>query len=261
MSTTFADTNNPGDQSPSTDELIEHQLDQLMPKPLSAVKRWILGASLVVLALLVGIGWTMGYIVPNPFAGGGWSSGSAILVSEDRSEARVGILIPNFSNRAVTLTGLELDAPGLELINATARLDVEPDDSQCQDQGDGSTVCMVPVASATPFAHLFLPRDPLPVSIPAGRTAEVLLVFELEDCEAEVSSDWGGINADFSFGDAAFPPFSATHTLDDRLLKAGATRSLRFVNGPDGAVDSESTNVTSAQELLSTLCEVLNSPN
>lgn len=186
------------------DRELEDRLDELIPPPAGAIKTLALSATLVGAAIAVTILTIGGYLYPRPTFGSSFSSGSYLEVDRARDAVSATVMMPNNGHRAVRITDIRFHGPGADLIDVGVLLD-PPHETQTSDSGKGS-------AAATPL----LPRGqvsmPLPVIVPAGRTAMIVVWFRPTDC-VDQAGPWGTVDATVDFGDGAFPPFSSAVSL------------------------------------------------
>lgn len=275
MSTTIS----PPHPDSSPNDAVEAQLDELMPKPASRLTRWLIGMSLVIATLGFGVLVLLGMIVPSPTSDGSWSSGKVLDMAEDGSMATVRVGIPNWSQRDVRLTDITLPHDDVVLLDVVGRFDPPPE-WDCSTTG-WSADCVGTSASSGDNGPPSM--SPLPMDLPSDGWLDLHITFAPADCsEPDALGDptglpesidiadwknvqvrinvidvddlddirtWGEVEARFDFGDGAFPPFSSTALLDDRLSDGqfppfGSTESFIELIG-----DAEG-------NLLQTMCEL-----
>lgn len=219
------------------DRDLEERLDELIPPPGGALRTLVLSAPVVGVAIAVAILTIGGYLYPRPTFGSSFSSGSYLEVDQDRDAVSATVVIPNFRNRAVRITDIRFHGPGADLVDVGAFLE-PPDETQTSDSGDEASI-----ADASAGTEL-LPRGvtamPLPVTVPAGRSAMIVVWFRPTVC-IDQPGPWGTVDATVDFGDGAFPPFSNTVSLaedpvafvdpDATSDDGGATVMLRNIDG------------------------------
>jgi hypothetical protein len=185
---------------------LQRQLDQLIPPPLSTLRKFAIGSSLLLLA----VGVTMlnygGYVVPRPFDSASFSSGSSLVVDRELGLVAARVMIPNFSQRTVRVTAVEWDAPGAELVRAELVIDA---DGLGADDTDGSAESV-----ATPWPNQSEASLALPASIDPGERAFLVLWFRPLEC-TDSAAPWGVAEPTFDFGEGAFPPISRTIRIEE----------------------------------------------
>jgi len=231
-------------------------LDQLLPRPLSPLRRWVIGAGLFSIVLVGGILWLAGYVIPRPFATASFGSSRHIIIDPDGQFATASVSFGNFSNRTVRLTAVDLEATGLRLVASRASV-VPPgiyEPKNCNQLSDSTTVCEAEASGSQPIQ--MDDADTLPVAISPEYRVELFLRFELSDPTQEcpkVQELWGSIAATFDFGDGSFPPLVRTLALEERLSDdfssvsistAGAElRNDDFHVGPQRVMDALCTSL------------------
>lgn len=203
MSATLAST--------AEEQDLEQQLDQLIPRPLGHGKRFLWGAAVVTLALIVSVLNATGRIYPRPTHGGLSSSGYPLEVDQSEQWVTAKVIMPNYGARSVRITEIGLDAPGATLVGSGVIVD--PVDENVVRSGFDEGV-----VEETGPADMFSPESAsiLPVTIEPGETAIVVLRFRPDDCANVVDpvGAWGIAEVKVDFGDGAFPPFSNTVRVD-----------------------------------------------
>jgi hypothetical protein len=188
------------------DREVQRQLDQLMPPPLSAQRKLVVGTALLLLA----IGFTVlnygGYLIPRPFDSASFSSGTDLVVDHDLGLVAARVMIPNFSRRTVRVTAIDLDAPGAELVRAEVVIETDVSEVENADGSTESAATLWPSPLETPLE--------LPASIGPGQRAFLVLWFRPTRC-TDGAAPWGFAEPTFDFGEGAFPPISRTIRIDE----------------------------------------------
>lgn len=220
---------------------LDQRLDQLIPASQPSFRRLlvsvaIIGAAAALTALNVG-----GWFYPRPTALGSYSSGGPLWTDPDRDLVAGQVLLPNWSRRDLRVTDIGFDAPGARLVAVDIYLP-PPDDSDgidgvATDSGDG----------AWPWRRSIDERVTLPVTVPAGRDAWLIVWFEPETCE-DARGTWGVVEATLDFGQGAFPPISRTLALTDDPLFDTFDDTATVIAGDD---------VVSAEGPLAAACEAI----
>ncbi len=205
--------------SPPSDpnERIDALVDQLVPRPGPPWRRFAAGLCLTALVVAGGLSWRQGLITPNPTSGISYSGGRQPTYVADRNAIAVSVYVPNHSNRSVRLTALALrDARGARLVDVGARLQHQPDPSEenCTTTG-GVTTCTAAAVAASPDEFGPWPSDvqPLPITVPAGRSVDLYLLLDPTSCQGPDLDElpWGEIDATFDFGDGGLSRLVAHH--------------------------------------------------
>lgn len=215
---------------------LEDRLDELIPRPAGPFKTFAVSVTAVGVAIAITVLTIGGYLYPRPTFGSSFGSGSNLEVDQARDAVSATVMFPNFSNRAVRITGISFDGPGAELVDVGVSLD-PPYDTQSQ----GEPV----IEEQTTQASVPLPRNgrgvaPLPVMVPPDRTATIVVWFRPTEC-VDPPGPWGTVDATIDFGVGAFPPFSNTISLsqapivsvdpDATSVNGGDVMMLRNVDG------------------------------
>jgi hypothetical protein len=227
-------------ESRPEDRDLDERLDELIPLSAGPIKTLVASAAVVGAAIASTVLIMGGYLYPRPTFGSSFSSGSFLEVGPARNAVSATVMMPNNSSRSVRITDIAFDGPGADVVDVGVILD-PPYETQTSDVGVESSV-------ATPI----LPRNqaamPLPIVVPAGRTATVVVWFRPTDC-IDKPGPWGLVDATVDFGDGAFPPFSNTVSLHqdpvafidldgnadnggESMMMQDADGSMREISGP-----------------------------
>lgn len=206
---------------------LEDRLDELIPRPAGPFKTFAVSVTVVGVAIAVTVLTIGGYLYPRPTFGSSSGSGSDLEVDQARDAVSATVILPNFSNRAVRITGISFDGAGAELVDVGVILD-PPYDTQSQ----GEPV----IEEYTTEENVPLPRNergaaPLPVMVPPDRTATIVVWFRPTEC-VDQPGPWGTVDATIDFGADAFPPFSNTISLTQDPI-ASVDPDATSVNGGD----------------------------
>jgi len=227
-------------------------LDELIPPSRPSARRLAVSALLVVGAAIFTFLNVEGWLYPRPTAGGSGTSSSLLRADVDRGLVEAIVLVPNYSGRDVRITDVGLDAPGARLVEVRLLLHEPTGDAlvEAEDQpNEGSAT----VEAGVPIEEEWAKRDAaplLPVVIPAGRRADLLLRFEPIECGA-VEAPWGEVRVTVDFGDGAFPPFARTIEIDDAIYDGNDSGEIPV------AVLAESGELIEADGPLVAACEAL----
>ncbi len=199
---------------PSADAELEDRLDQLIPPSMPSVGRLAVSAGIVALAIAITVLNIGGWFYPRPTALGSYSSGGSMWADPDRGLVAGEVMLPNWSERDLRITEVTLDAPGARLADVRVYLEPEAIELVDGDAVDGETATDE-VSSTEPWpGRLVEEAVGLPVTVPADRTAWLVLWFEPERCDDQ-PGPWGVAEVTLDFGAGAFPPFARTVRLDD----------------------------------------------
>lgn len=187
----------------------EHQdladrLDQLIPPAAGPFKTLAVSATLISAAIATAILIGGGYVYPRPTTGTSFSSHFHLEIDEARAAVSAEVMMPNNSNRAVRITDIGFDGPGADLIDVGVIVET-PIDTEASESGDEATAT-VPMSPRSEVAM------PLPVTVPAGSTAFIVVWFRPTAC-VDQPGPWGIVDTTVDFGDGAFPPFSNSVSL------------------------------------------------
>ncbi len=212
---------------------LEQQLDQLIPPPLGQGKKFLWGAAVVGLAVVVTVLNATGRIYPRPTYGGSSSSGYPLVVDQTEQWVTAKVVMPNYSKRSVRITEISLDAPSATLV--ASGVIVEPAvNTTAESSFDAATT--EESSPADPDLLVEEPANPLPIVIEAGETAILILRFRPDDCDNVVdpAGAWGVAEVKVDFGNGAFPPFSNLVRVDqDPIMYDGEPLTLIK---PDGEI-------------------------
>ncbi len=183
------------------DQDLEDRLNELIPPSVGPLRTLLVSAPLVGVAIAIAVLTIGGYVYPRPTFGGSFNSGSYLEVDENRDAVSATVMLPNYRSRDVRITDITFDAPGAELVDVGAYL--EPPFESSSSDGDLES------SPATPMLTRDEATRPLPLVVPAGRTAMLVVWFRPIDC-IDQPGPWGVVDARVDFGEGAFPPFSNT---------------------------------------------------
>lgn len=231
---------------------LEDRLDELIPRPAGPFKTLAVSVTVVGVAIAVTVLTIGGYLYPRPTFGSSSGSGSNLEVDQARDAVSATVILPNFSHRAVRITGISFDGAGAELVDVGVILD-PPYDTQSQ----GEPV----IEEYTTEAAVPLPRNghgaaPLPVTVPPDRTVTIVVWFRPTEC-VDQPGPWGTVDATIDFGADAFPWFSNTISLTQdpiALVDPDATSAnggdVLMLRNVDGSVTEISGPLAGACEAL-----------
>lgn len=214
--------------TPAQEEDLEQRLDQLIPAPAGPGKKLLWGTTIVSLALAATILNVSGALYPKPTFGGSYSSGYSLEVNKAEQWVTAKVTMPNFSQRSVRITDIELDAPGATLVDFGVILEPAVEGSLVN-EGDESSVAVATEVGPDVLVNL-------PLTVKPGDTAVLVLRFRPDDCGKAVdpTGAWGFARATLDFGDGAFPPISRTLRIDQDSIVQN-NEQLTFVK-PDGEI-------------------------
>lgn len=230
------------------DRDLEDRLDELIPPSAGALETLAISATVVGVAIAIAILTIGGYLYPRPTFGSSFSSGSYLEVDRARDAVSATVMMPNNGNRAVRITAIRFDGPGAELIDVGAFLEprAATQTSASAEQASIATALLLRGEAAMA----------LPVTVPAGRTATVVVWFRPTDC-TDRPGPWGTVDATVDFGDGAFPAFSNTVSLaqdavavvdPDATPESGG--EMVMLRGSDGSFSPVSGPLAGACEAL-----------
>ncbi len=183
------------------DRDLENRLDELIPPTAGPLKTLAISATVVGAAVAVTVLTIGGYVYPRPTFGASFSSGSYLEVDRERDAISATVILPNYGNRSIRVTDLIFDAEGAEMVDSGAYLE-PPYETESSSSG-------VEASAATPAVSRNESVSPLPLVVPAGRTATIVVWFRPTQC-TDQAGPWGSVDATVDFGDGAFPPFTTT---------------------------------------------------
>ena len=195
------------DPAPDRDDL-DRRLDQLIPASEPSLRRLLVSMAIIGLAVAITTLNLGGWFTPRPTALGTYSSGGSLWTDPDRELVAGQVLLPNWSRRDLRITDIALDAPGADLVAVDVYLPPPADLDGSEEEATDAE------AEAWPWRRSTDERVPLPVTVPAGGEAWVIVWFEPETCE-DTPGTWGVVEVTLDFGDGAFPPFARTIALTD----------------------------------------------
>ena len=192
------------------DRDLENRLDELIPPTADPIKTLAISATVVGAAVAVTVLTIGGYVYPRPTFGASFSSGSYLEVDRGRDAISATVILPNYGNRSVRVTDIAFDAEGAEMVDSGAYLEPPYETEPSNSGGEAS--------AATPAVSRNESVLPLPLVVPAGRTATIVVWFRPTQC-VDQPGPWGSVDATVDFGDGAFPPFSNTvHLAQDAIV-------------------------------------------
>lgn len=197
--------------APGDDDLRD-RLDELIPPSGPSGRRLLLSALVVGSAVGITVASIGGWLYPRPTTGGTFSSNSLLFADRERGVVATEIFLPNYSQRAVRVTAITVDAPGARIVETAILLDEE------QPAVDDRTRETVEAAEPFEVSTIHDGAEPVPVWIPAGRHARIVVWFEPLDCD-DRPAPWGIAEVTVDFGDGAFPPIGRTIRLDQDPIR------------------------------------------
>lgn len=177
-----------GDQEQAT-------IDQLIPRPPSRPKRFILGVALVGACVLFGWAWSTGWIIPQPERHGSATYGGIKLVESPESDLVIIGAIPllNDSSRDLIVTDVRIDGLPIDIVESrwTPNGQVGGPARQFFVGGDRSLPAAVPAFEDDYSDSVLVSEGVVTVeAMDSSGTAEpVLDVYVRPDCDAAWPDD------------------------------------------------------------------------
>lgn len=193
---------------PLTDREIDEYLDQLIPPTPSPGRRLLVSATIVGCAAVATVLAIGGYLYPRPTFGGVFESNGFLEADPSLDAVSATVMMPNFGQRTVRITEIDVDAPGADLVAVGVILEPNTSSSASNDSDSGQEA-----AGVEPFEARSEQVSPLPISVAPGQWARLVVWFRPTTCEDQ-PGPWGIVQPTVDFGAGAFPPFANTFDLD-----------------------------------------------
>jgi hypothetical protein len=166
-------------------------IDTLIPPPLPAWVRLVLGAAVILTAVVGSVLWAAGFVYPRPDCCGSGSGGAEMKLSDN--------------GKAVDVTAMFVNSSGRDLRISSAKADLR-----------GATVLGIAILDENDIFVVSHPK-PFPAVISGTQTRQLVITFVPTTCHDDDQA-WGKVSVRLNVANSHIPSVGRTYTLQTPVV-------------------------------------------